>query len=214
MEKYIVKIKLLSESIFGSGESQNNGVDIEILKDEIGVPYLKGKTFKGKLREEAEILKDYLPHEKKHIYNKIFKDLFGMEGEFDIDTLKFSNCTIAPSVWQNLKYGVENGLFSKEDVNNSLTEIRSFTKIDEAGIAKKGSLRQARVIKRDLVLYCNVECMEEISDLEKGFFVAALCSLRNLGTMESRGKGHVECRLFKGDKDITDEYINLFEREV
>ena len=49
-----IEIELLSETIFGCGEAVSNSIDIEVLQDNIGLPYMKGKTFKGKLREEVE----------------------------------------------------------------------------------------------------------------------------------------------------------------
>ncbi len=214
MENYVIKIKLLSESIFGCGSSQNNGVDIDILKDEIGVPYFKGKSFKGKLREEADYLTKYINSEKVDL-KKVLNDLFGEKGEFNNNTLKFSDCKISENIWKNLKYAVDvKKIISKDDIVDSFTEIRSFTRINENGYAEKGSLRQARVIKKDLVLYCNVESINPLNEIEKGFLSASISALRNLGSMESRGKGLVSCRLFQNENDITDEYINLLEKEV
>lgn len=214
MNNLVIKIKVLSEGIFGSGESEANGVDVDILRDEIGVPYFKGKSFKGKLREEAETLKNYLHLYGSNRYGEIFIGLFGLEGKLDYNTLKFSNCKIASEVWNNLKYGINKGEFSKEDILNSLTEVRTFTRLNDDGIAEKGFLRQARVIKKDLTLYCNVECNRELSSIEKGFLASAVSSLRNLGTMESRGKGKVSCTLIEDGKDVTEKYIKVLEAEV
>ena len=49
-----IKIKLLSNTIFGSGQSVPGGEDIAILHDKDGFPYLKASTFKGIFREEFE----------------------------------------------------------------------------------------------------------------------------------------------------------------
>lgn len=214
MNNLVIKIRLLSESIFGNGESETNGVDTDILKDEIGVPYFKGKTFKGKLREEAECIKNYLSAGKGQNYDDIINNLFGQEGKFNSNTLKFSNCQISDDIWNDLNYGVQNRKFTKEDITDSLTEIRSFTRLDKDGVAEKGSLREARVIKKNLILYCKVECPRELSTIEKGFLAASTAALKNLGSMESRGKGLVECLLIENGKDVTQKYIDSLEAEI
>lgn len=214
MENLVIKIKLLSESIFGNGGSENNSVDIDILKDEIGVPYFKGKSLKGKLREEAEYITNYIKSDRVDLKSMMY-ELFGRSGEFNNNTLKFSDCTISENIWKNLKYAVDSKkIISKNDIVNSFTEVRSFTRINEEGFTENGSLRQARVIKKNLVLYCNIETIKDLSNIEKGLLAASIAALRNLGSMESRGKGLVSCRLYENGKDVTDHYINLLEKEV
>ena len=212
MEEYRIEIELLSESIFGSGESESNGVDVEILKDEIGVPYFKGKTLKGKLREEAEVLKNYFSNLGFGEYETIFSKLFGKEGDYNNETLKFSSCKISKNIHNSLSSGIKENKFTKSDVLNSLTEVRSFTRIDKNGVAKDGSLRQARVIKKGLKLYCEVTSLKDLTSKEKILLASAVAALRNLGTMESRGKGLVKCRLLNGSKDVTVDYINILEK--
>ena len=50
MDKYQIKIELQSETILGSGESVAGYIDLDVLHDEVGLPYFKGKTLKGRLR--------------------------------------------------------------------------------------------------------------------------------------------------------------------
>ena len=41
-------------------------------------------------------------------------------------------------------------------------------------------------------------------------YLASACSLlRHLGSYETKGKGQVEVSMYKEDKDVTFEYINL-----
>lgn len=214
MSNLVIAINLLSESIFGNGESQSMGVDIDSLKDEIGVPYFKGKTFKGKLREEAEMIVNYTEKDGKPILKDTFESLFGTEGQIDNNTIKFSDCKITRDIWNDLNYGIEKGKFTKDDIVNSLTEKRTFTKLDESGVAEKGSLRQARVVKRNLILYCKVDCQRELSDIDKGLLASAVRALKNIGSMETRGKGHVICTLRENNVDVTDKYIKRLKAEV
>ena len=47
-----IRMQLLSDVVFGSGESVPGGEDISVLRDACGFPYYKGGTFKGIFREE------------------------------------------------------------------------------------------------------------------------------------------------------------------
>lgn len=49
-----VRIELLEDAFWGSGESIPGAEDSSILMDEHGFPYLRGTTFRGVLREEME----------------------------------------------------------------------------------------------------------------------------------------------------------------
>ena len=69
----IVKIKLLSDGIFGSGRSIPGGEDIGILTDEYGFPYISGTNVKGNLRETMSNLLSW----KNESDGKV-EELFGM----------------------------------------------------------------------------------------------------------------------------------------
>lgn len=49
-----VRVRLLSDTIFGAGFSVPGGEDIAVCEDSKGYPYLKGSTLKGLLRESLE----------------------------------------------------------------------------------------------------------------------------------------------------------------
>ena len=55
MEKYTLKIKLLSDTIFSGGESIVSISDIDELYDEYKIPYYKGKSIKGNIRKERKL---------------------------------------------------------------------------------------------------------------------------------------------------------------
>lgn len=211
MEQFKIKIELISESIFGCGES-SGFIDNEVLSDNIGLPYLKGKTFKGNLREEMKKLAIFLDEDSNE-YNKIFERLMGTEFNFSFETLKFSDCKISENVRQALKESVANGELTKEDILESLTEVRSFTKI-ENGVAKEGALRSSRVIKKGLKLYCDLESTNKLNVKELGLLAASIQSLESIGMMKSRGKGQVKCSLHKNGENITEKSIIAFRKEI
>ena len=52
-------MRLLSDTIFGSGYSVPGGTDISVFRDREGYPMLKGSTMKGLLRESAANIADW-----------------------------------------------------------------------------------------------------------------------------------------------------------
>lgn len=206
MKELKVEIELLSETIFGNGEEGEVSVHMDILKDKYGIPYLKSKTFKGKLREEVSEIAALL--KMKHLENR----LFGISESGDNKILRFSDCKLEKNILNNLIYAIEEDeILTKDEITNALTEIRTFTKLNEYGVAKDKSLRNVRVIKKGLKFYCDINPTEELSLEEKGLLACGISALKNLGSMESRGKGQVKCRLLEDDKDITYECIEKLQ---
>lgn len=208
MENFLVEIDLISEAIFGNGEASTSFVDIEILKDDIGIPFFKGKTFKGKLREEVYEIEKLLIKNNVISDNNITEALFGKEGEYNATILKFSDCKIDSKIENNLRYAIEENIINKDELTEAFTEIRTFTKIDDKGIAEIGRLRQARVMRKGVKLYMNISCQRELTQIEKGVLSYGISALRNIGMMESRGKGQVRCRLLEEGKDVTEKYMD------
>lgn len=218
MDKYTIEIQLLSETILGNGESSNQTIDIDVLKDDYGIPYMKGKNLKGRLRMEAEAIVDRLGVEKG-----IIQSLFGKKFSDDMlndSKLKFSDCTISPDIENNLIYAINNYEIEVCDVIEAFTDLRSFTSM-ENGVAKDTSLRKARVIRKGLKLYCDVYVDMKLNTKELGILSASVASLRNIGIMTSRGKGKVKCCLLEDSisnnsdkRDITMDAIKGLEKEV
>lgn len=210
MSKYKIEVELLSESIFGSGYSIPGSVDMEIVYDENGFPYMKAKTFKGNLRESMENTIELLGRDK---YENIINNLLGKsEGGVDSwKTLKFSDCRLSKNLREVLKCEIKSRKIEALEVKEALTNVRSSTSIDDDGSYKKGSLRQFRVIKKGLVFESEIDCERVLQDIEIGVLAISLRSLRHIGTMRTRGKGQVDCRILLFEdgvyKDKTDYYI-------
>ena len=207
MDKYQIKIELQSETILGSGESVAGYIDLDVLHDEVGLPYFKGKTLKGRLREEAENI--------VILQNNIFKEeqvdkIFGKEDSDKDTAIAFSNCIVSP----NIKKAIKGSKLSAIDILDSLTDIRSFTAMDKDGIALDGSLRHIRVINKGLKLYCDVTLRSEINNDELLLFKLSVLSLRHIGLMCSRGKGNVKCTLLKNNEDITEDILVELREKV
>lgn len=206
MIRYPVQIKLLSETTFGSGESQNGMVNEDILVDNEGMPYFSGKTFKGCLRKNIDdILKPfYLVHRDKlsRSFSSIMEELFGIgsykkdletkENQEDIGyqrdgKLKFSNFYLHTDIADIFDKN------NKDEILDILTDIRFSIRMNEKlGVADKGSLRAIRVLKKDLVFVGFIECEEKLEENEFNILRQGILSLKHLGINKSRGKGRVE----------------------
>lgn len=211
MQEVCLEIKLLSETIFGSGQSIPGEVDLEIVHDTNGLPYFKGKTFKGKLREELENL---CALTKDNKLSEEVKIVLGEAGDNGESIFKFSDCEIKKEIRDYLVYGVRENIVTANELKEALTQTRKFTSIGENGVAHKGSLREFRVINPGLVLECNVFSIEAFTTYRLGILAVGAKMLRRIGSLESRGKGQVDIKLLVDGQDKTSYYADLLMKEV
>ncbi len=179
-----VKIKLLSDTIFGSGFSIPGREDISILTDENGFPYLKASTFKGIFKEE---LINYINWTNDDV-NKI-KLLFGestIQDDINFDStrkLKFSDFELS----HNVKAILLQENYTKQQILDALSSTRVFTNIED-GLSKEGSLRSCRCLKLGLIFYGEIEVNKQDTILVSN----TLKCIKWLGSMKTRGFGKVE----------------------
>ncbi|MDI3311349.1 MAG: RAMP superfamily CRISPR-associated protein, partial [Thermoanaerobacterium sp.] len=69
-----IKVELKSDLCISSGEGLSGIIDVDVIYDDNGIPYLPAKRFKGILREAAEDISDIYPEKYSQ---KIINDLFG-----------------------------------------------------------------------------------------------------------------------------------------
>ncbi|MBP1565086.1 MAG: hypothetical protein J6A58_04940 [Oscillospiraceae bacterium] len=171
-----IRLELLEDTVFGSGQSVPGAEDSTILYDDGGYPYLRGTTFKGLLREAAE---NYICWTGSDFG---LDELFG-KGGVDIETERkvYVSDFVIP---QEVKKSFDG--FSKTEIHEATTYIRNFTRIND-GVAEDGSLRSVRCIKKGLVFYGNVTCSENDKELLKEI----IPMIKWLGCMRNRGMGKV-----------------------
>ena len=236
MEKYILKIKLLSDTIFSGGESIVSISDIDELYDDYKIPYYKGKSVKGNIRESAELIienQKKFDEEKARQNEEIVKALFGKtflseqlseENEDkkelyrDDQTqgiLRFENASLEDDLKQNLKYLVDKKIITKDEIISSFTDIRYATKIDrEYGTAKKGSLRSMRVLNKGITFSANIYSERDLTEDELALLLCAVKATRHVGTLRSRGKGQVECTLLSEKINLDDKNIEKLVKKA
>ena len=123
-----IKMTLLSDTIFGNGESIPGGEDISVLYDENGFPFFKGGTFKGIFREELSRLLKWEGKEEAEI-NRIIKKLLGVSDNDEESTeerIQFSDFQLSGYVKEQVQREINN----PAQILDSLTHLRTFTQIE------------------------------------------------------------------------------------
>lgn len=175
-----IEMTLLSDAIFGNGMSVPGGEDISLLHDKNGFPYYKGTTFKGVFREELE---RYIE------WTKVARPIESILGTSTDNSTKgrfiFSDFTLSQDVKDAVLKEIGEGRTS--DVLDSVSDLRTFTSINDNGVADEGSLRMARCVKKGLVFYSEIKCDKE----DETWVEEVLGMIKWIGTMRNRGFGKV-----------------------
>ena len=145
-----------------SGVSAGAQMDALVVKDADGLPYVPGKTIKGLIRENVEIL------------NKIKADeIFGSEGA-NIASSYFSNAT--------LDEATTNHLNANPTLKKHLFDKVTSTSIDEDGLADDKTLREIEVVV-PLTLNGTIESKE------RNLISQACSMIKEMGLNRNRGLG-------------------------
>lgn len=200
MYKYPITINLLSETIFGNGQSKNGIVNTDVLVDEEGFPYYLGKSFKGCLKKSMNTILRPFYCSKKVGFNEIFNNFFGVpkKGDDNLQTegiLKFTNFYIDGQIANVFKEDMIEKQPNKDLILASLTDIRFGIKMGDTGVAESKSLRASRVLKKGLAFNGSILCPRELDKTELGILENGIKSLKNLGVSKSRGKGLVQIKI-------------------
>ncbi|GAA0741518.1 RAMP superfamily CRISPR-associated protein [Clostridium oceanicum] len=206
MYKYPITIELLSETIFGNGQSKNGIVNTDVLLDEEGFPYYLGKSFKGCLKKSMNTILKPFYRSSECDFNGIVTKLFGSAKGINVNEqnegiLKFTNFYLDKQIVDifneyNLKEG-EN----KDLILSSLTDIRFGIKMGDNGVSESKSLRASRVLKKGLIFNGTILCSRKLEDIELKILQNGVKSLKNLGINKSRGKGLVQVQIGDGIKE-------------
>lgn len=183
-----IRMQLMSDVVFGNGESIPGGEDISVLNDENGFPYYKGGTFKGIFREEMGNYLAWILPEEDQIKAEMYR-LLGTDGDDNVrnpNKLIFSDFILSDYVRQQMIYEI--GIGQKYAVLDTLSHLRTFTAVSPNGIVKEGSLRQCRCINKGLNFYSEIKCSPKDEKLVK----EVLSMIKWVGTMRSRGFGKVK----------------------
>lgn len=201
MKSYKLSIKLLSDTLIGSGQGFGVLIDSDVVFDQYGIPYLPARRVKGLLRDSAEELN------KSALYNESQKnsidEIFGITGG-DKANSYFSDLRLNVvkdfNPWLEYLYNSKlNNIINPEAVKEYYTLTRTQTAIEDNrnnpnfGTAKENSLRTVRVLKKGWEFTGMIQTSVNKNDLLEN----AAKNLKWLGTKRNRGFGNVECEITK-----------------
>ena len=216
MATYKLTIRLLSETTFGRGDGLAGEVDQEIVHDQYGFPFLRGRTLKGALSEECDGIVEMLPPNPR--WGKALHNLFGTAGSILTTQAHwhYGDATLPEPLRKAVAAQQYNKQLTATEVLDSLTTIRQQTAIHaKSGTPDEGSLRAARVLIRELVFTSRLTTWVKPSPEELMILAAGCRALRHLGAARTRGRGHIRCALYDmPPADITDTWITKLKEAV
>lgn len=179
-----IRIELLSDLCTYSGETYNSLVDMDVIYDEYGIPYIPAKRIKGCIREATLEMQ-----ELGVISTEEYHKLFGREGN-QKSIFWLSNAYIEDykQIILDLQKFQKKELVTPQNVLEQYTSMRTQTAVDlESGVADKTSLRTMRVVNKGLVF--DAECAVKEEDKEN--FRNAVSLVKHMGVSRTRGLGLV-----------------------
>ena len=185
-------IKLLSDMCTYSGETYNSIVDIDVVYDVHGIPYIPAKRIKGCIREAAlELLEFGLISREK--YEKLFGKEGNQQSGFSLSNAYLKEHAALVAVAEHFK---KNGLAAPQNVLDQYTDVRTQTAVDlETGVADKNSLRTIRVIRRGLEFEAECNPGKNVDAELQKLLELAVSLVKHMGVSRSRGLGLVEMKL-------------------
>jgi CRISPR/Cas system CSM-associated protein Csm3 (group 7 of RAMP superfamily) len=219
MKSYSLQITLESDTTFGRGDGVAGLIDSEVEHDELGLPFLRGRALKGLLAEECANVLFALEKQnfvKSADLKKAADKLFGTSGsglENDAE-MSVGSAVLPDELRQAVKYAIEQGEFSANEVLSSLTTIRRQTAMSETGAPREGSLRSARTVLRNTILAAEVD-FNFLPDPEMlSLLAVSVIALRRIGLGRNRGRGKISVKLFENGNDKTGHFLTEFENFI
>lgn len=217
---YRIEVRIMSEAIFSSGESEPNLVHSKVLSDRYGLVYFHGKSFKGQLKRQAFwLLRQYQGCDERaaEAFLHSIAELYGMNRE-ELDfycrgmgpttrnislhrngIMKIGNLQLDDQIralFQELQMkDIEQNysLLSPHDLIEAQTNIRTGIQLED-GVIRDKMLNTYHTVKQGLIFYSKLHFDADptpyLPDLQR-----IVRSFRRMGAGIHRGRGEVKARL-------------------
>lgn len=185
-----IAVTLLSDATFASGEPSPGEVHVEIDSDEFGLPFLRGRTLRGLLRDTWLTMAPAFP-ELHHAALRVLGPP-GDVGETAI--LRIGDARIEAPLRDVVARAIarEQSPLTPGEILASLTDIRvQSAENRESGGAESGTLRMTRVLLRDTVLHASLGWLATPLASDLRCLALAAVGTRHAGNGRNRGRGHV-----------------------
>ena len=192
MKQYRVKIKLLTETMPGSGMAVPGTIDSDVRHDRYGLPYMNAKTFKGHVREQMEFLCEC----DEQYHDVDINSLLGSDDRESVKKnarLRFTKVALSEAVQQTIRGEVDAGRVTKTEVLDALTVMYTRTKIGKSGVVEPHSLRKERELRKGLILETVIYGENLLED--------TIAAIKHIGMHKSKGKGVVACSIVQAGQE-------------
>lgn len=211
MKTVNVKLTLLSDALIASGEGSGAIIDSDILFDDVGLPFIPGRRFKGCLREAAREVQVMLNQSGLKTLSEQFflEEVFGTPGLAEVPQVSFSG--LHPEQYEENKAWLTYLNLRSEDVLDTLASLRYQIAIEDQdskyqGVTKDHSLRTIRVLNQGFCFKGQITLNHE-SDFERLLPTLLLACQQledvGIGAKRKRGLGHVTCELWDGQVNLS-----------
>lgn len=219
MTEYQLRLTLLSDATFGRGDGVAGLVDVEVQHDEVGAPFIGGRTLKGVLAAEyADLLFALgraLPDQRER-WEKAGDRLFGRRGAglTGQAILRIGPARLPTDLRQALAADIAQKRLTPTDVLESLTALRRQTAMDENGVPKENSLRTMRVVLRTTSFCSQLSFTKEPSADDLTLLAACVKALRRAGSGRNRGRGRLRAELLDAEGQAVTDFLSQNFRRV
>jgi CRISPR-associated protein Csx10 len=212
-----VEVHLRSDTCFSSGVAGRAGdVDTDVHCDpRTGLPFLPGRTLKGLLAEECDLLLHSLEPSGEGPLHRA-RLLLGNPGDPQGAAVRVGDGHLHAETARRIQEDAAAGRarrFSMHAVRGALTRIRRQTRVDqETGGPALHSLRAVRTLRAGLRFYHPFEVPDRLSPAEQALLAGSLAMVRRVGLHRHRGLGLVHLRLLERPDEASQDLIPAWLR--
>jgi len=220
MQNYRLRLTLLSDATFGRGDGVAGLLDAEVQHDDVGLPFLGGRTLKGLLGAEcADIVNalDRCRPEQRERWRSASDRLFGSSGAglAGEANLRVGPARLPEDLRAALQEDIQRNRLTPAEILDTVTAVRRQTAMDEWGVPQENTLRTMRVILRDTIFWALLDFVDTPSRDELALLAACVKALRRAGAGRNRGRGRVHAELLDpAGQPVTDSLFRDFRKAV
>ena len=200
-----ITVELLSDTTFSRGEGTAGAVDVEIERDEHGLPFVGGKTLRGLLRDSWLSLQEH--------FGSLFpaaRRIYGPTEELEeTGILRIGDARLGEEIrsWVSWAGERKEHPFPAPVILDALTDIRAQTAEDRLTAAPaETTLRVVRVALRGLVFEASLTWLALPTEDDVRCLAVGGLATRHAGLARNRGLGFVRLAL-DGDHDGTRRFV-------
>jgi CRISPR-associated protein Csx10 len=185
-------IELLSDTCFSAPAALGESVQTDVGTDDLGLPFVSGKTLHGLLRDTWLSCRQYVDSER------VGESLLGKVRSHEAEgVLRIGNGRMSESTRRFVEHARKRHKpVPEKAIRDAFSTTRTVTSVDrKTGAPKTETLRTMRVVPAGTRLHAAITTSRDLTDDERGMLVRLLSLTRHAGLARNRGLGHVRMTL-------------------